>query len=156
MKPTLRALALAAVILSPSAALAVDEHHPADGKKSAAPAKPSGTPPSAGSPDSRAAMQQRMQTMQQQMDRIHKTTDPKERQKLLDEHYRTMMENMKAMRGSGGPMSMGMKMHGDAKGAPHKGADPADRAAHMEQRMEMMHMMMEHMMQREQLRGPAK
>ncbi len=93
-------------------------------------------------------MQDRMKRMQEQMDRIHKTTDPKERQKLLDEHRQTMMENMKAMRG------MGM-MHGDAKGGPMKG-DPTAQAAQMEQRMDMMQMMMEHMMQRESMRAPSK
>lgn len=151
-----RSIAVAALVFSSPAVLAVDEHHPDDAKKAVAPGKPAVKPPVAPPAGDQAGMQQRMQKMQAQMDRIQKTTDPKERQKLLDEHYRTMMENMQAMRGMGGPMMMGM--HGDAKGMSMKGGDPAARSAQMEQRMDMMQMMMEHMMQREQMqmRAPGK
>ncbi len=138
MKQIAHSIAVAAFALSSPAVLAADDHHPAEGKKVAAPAKSAGD---------RASMQDRMKRMQEQMDRIQKTTDPKERQKLLDEHRQTMMENMKTMRGMG--------MHGDAKGGPMKG-DSAAHAAQMEQRMDMMQMMMEHMMQRESMRSPSK
>lgn len=42
-------------------------------------------------------LQADMVMLQQQMDKIFATTDPKERQKLLQEHMQTMQENMKAM-----------------------------------------------------------
>ena len=128
-----------------------DEHHPDEAKKGAVASKPAPKGPGAVAGGDQAGMQQGMKKMQDQMDRIRKTTDPKERQKLLDEHHQTMMENMKAMRGMGGSMMMG----GDQKGGPMKG-ETGGRAGSMEQRMDMMQMMMEHMMQREQMRAPTK
>jgi len=44
------------------------------------------------------------------MEKLRATTDPKERQKLMQEHMQTMQENMKAMRGMGGPMMMEQMM----------------------------------------------
>ena len=54
-----------------------------------------------------AQMQENMKKMQQQMDKIRATTDPKERQKLMDEHTRSMNEGMTMMRGMGRPLIMG-------------------------------------------------
>ena len=54
-----------------------------------------------------AQMQENMKTMQAANGKDPATTDPKERQKLMQEHMQTMQENMKAMRGMGGPMMMG-------------------------------------------------
>ena len=51
-------------------------------------------------------MQENIKKMQQQMDRIHQAKDPKERHELMDEHAKTMQENMQMMRGMGGPMMM--------------------------------------------------
>ena len=105
-------------------------------------------------------MQEKMKAMQAQMERIHKTTDPKERQKLMQAHMQSMQENMKAMRGMGGQMMKGggehagMKM-GDKKGGMKDG-DMMKRHAMMEKRMDMMQMMMEQMMQHEQMQMPAK
>lgn len=137
-------------LLSP-VTFGADEHHPDEAKKGAVASKPASKGLAAVAGGDQAGMQQGMKRMQDQMDRIRKTTDPKERQKLLDEHFQTMMENMKVMRGMGGSMMMG----GDQKGGPMKG-EAGGRAGSMEQRMEMMQMMMEHMMQREQMRAPAK
>jgi hypothetical protein len=107
-------------------------------------------------------MQEKMKAMQVQMDKIGKTTDPEERQKLMLEHTQAMQENMKMMRGMGGPMMMGAG--GD--GSPMKGGkmggmmegDMMQRHAMMEKRMDMMQMMMEQMMQHDQMMGsmPAK
>ena len=100
-------------------------------------------------------MQEKMKAMQGQMDRIRATTDPKERQKLMQEHMQGMQENMKSMRGMGGPMMKsggdhaGMKMDGKKDGM--KGGDMMKHHAMMEQRMDMMQMMMEQMMQRDQM-----
>ena len=55
-----------------------------------------------------AQMQENIKRMQQQMDRIHQAKDPKERHELMDEHSKTMQENMQMMRGMGGPMMMDM------------------------------------------------
>jgi len=87
-------------------------------------------------------MQEKMKAMQVQMDKIGKTTDPEERQKLMLEHTQAMQENMKMMRGMGGMME----------------GDMMQRHAMMEERMDMMQMMMEQMMQHDQMMGsmPAK
>ena len=107
-------------------------------------------------------MQGNMKAMQAQMDTIHKTTDPKERQKLMQAHMQAMQENMKAMRGMGGSMMKGggdhagMKMDGKKGGM--KEGDMMKHHAMMENRMDMMQMMMEQMMQRDHAMGsmPAK
>jgi hypothetical protein len=100
--------------------------------------------------------------MQAQMDKIHKTTDPAERQKLMQAHMQAMQENMKMMRALGGPMMMGGSQHGGMKLGDKKGAmmggDMMQHHEMMEKRMDMMQMMMEQMMQRDQAMGsmPAK
>ena len=99
-------------------------------------------------------MQQNMKKMQQQMEKLRATTDPKERQKLMQEHMQTMQENMKAMRGMGGPMMMGSGQRGGMMMEGKKGSmtegDMMKRHEMMEKRMDMMHMMMEQMMQHDQ------
>ena len=90
-------------------------------------------------------MQEKMKLMQAQMDKIQKATDPKEREKLLKEHMQTMQENMKAMRNMGGPMMMGDKKGGMKEVDKTKRDDMADK------RMDMMQMMMEQMLQRDQV-----
>jgi len=105
-----------------------------------------------------AQMQERMKEMQSQMERIHKTKDPNERRKLMQEHMESMNQGMKMMRGMGGGMTMGMMggqsggmgpgmMRDDGKPA----MDPKQRQDMMEKRMDMMHMMMEQMMQHQQM-----
>ncbi|MDA8257745.1 MAG: hypothetical protein M0Z99_19300 [Betaproteobacteria bacterium] len=107
-------------------------------------------------------MQEKMKAMQAQMDKIHKTTDPAERQKLMQAHMQAMMENMEMMRGMGGPMMMGGGEHGGMKMGDKKGAmmggDMMQHHEMMEKRMDMMQLMMEQMMQRDQAMGsmPAK
>ncbi|MBZ0068983.1 MAG: hypothetical protein K8F26_09220, partial [Thiobacillus sp.] len=56
-----------------------------------------------------AAMQERHKKMQEQMARLGKAKDPKERQKILEEHWKTMHEGMDTMMGRGG-MGHGMMM----------------------------------------------
>ena len=90
-------------------------------------------------------MQEKMKAMQAQMDTIRNTTDPKERQILMQAHMQAMQENMKMMRGMGGPMM------GGQKGGGMMGGDPKQRQEMMEKRMDMMQMMMEQMMQHDQM-----
>ena len=73
-------------------------------------------------------MREEMKAMQGQMDKIRQTTEPQERQKLMQEHMRAMQAGMETMRGMGKHGMSG----GDAK---------------MEGRADMMQMMMEQMMQ---------
>ena len=108
-----------------------------------------------------AATDENMKKMQQQMEKIGTTTDPKERQKLMQVHMQTMQENMKAMRAMGDPMAMDDKkgggkmggMMGGKKGATKDG-DMKDRQEMTEKRMDMMQMMMEQMMKRDQAMQP--
>jgi hypothetical protein len=101
-------------------------------------------------------MQERMKKMQEQMDRIHQAKDAKERQKLMQEHMQTMQEQKKDMRAMGGGMMMGM-MGERGRGTPgSSGQDPAAREKMMQDRMDMMQMMMEHMMDQMQMQAPVK
>ncbi len=155
MKPIATAAALAVALVLTGATLAQEK--PA-AKPPAAQPGPRG--PGMGMPMSeqdRTQMQERMQLMQQQMNRLHKTTDPAERQKLLDEHYKLMEAQMATMRGMGGGGMMGGGMMGQGgqgmmgpggapkSGAPGKPPTPDQRMRMMEDRMDMMQMMMEQM-----------
>ncbi len=107
-------------------------------------------------------MQGPMHDMQALMDRIHKTEDPQERQRLMREHMQSMQQGMMMM----GQM---MRAQGDA---PAQGRECAqgdtecrmqrmqDQQQMMGQRMGMMQMMMEQMMgqmmQRDAEKPPAK
>jgi len=70
-------------------------------------------------------MQQQMEKMQELMDKIHATTNPAERQKLMQEHMQAMREGMKMMEGMRGGMKMGM-MGGGKKKSPATGAAGSD------------------------------
>jgi len=97
--------------------------------------------------------QENMKLMQQQMDKIATTTEPKERQQLMKAHMQTMQENMKSMRGMGGPMmkgGMGMGPGMMEKKGGMKDGDMNKRQEMTEKRMDMMQMMMEQMMQHDQ------
>ncbi len=84
-------------------------------------------------------LQAHMRQMQQQMQRIHATTDPSGRQRLMQEHYQSMQQGMAMMRGTeqqpgcgmmghpmmGGRMMGGPHMHGRMMG-PMRGWNPGD------------------------------
>lgn len=95
--------------------------------------------------------QRRMNTMHKQMDRIHQTQNPKERQRLLEEHWKTMDEQMAGMRDMEGMMGGMMGgMHGQRGDRGHGSMhmmDPDQRDTYMQDRMDMQQMMMEQMMQ---------
>ncbi len=134
----------------------------ASAQEKAAPAKPA-MPMGMNMDKQLPQMQDNMKKMQQQMEKIRATTDPKERQKLMQAHMQAMQENMKAMRGMGGPMMMGGGEHGgmmkqDMNGDMKDGMKNGDLMKHrdmMEKRMDMMQMMMEQMVQRDQMMQPA-
>lgn len=46
-------------------------------------------------------MQAHMKTMQDQMQKMQQTTDPKERQRMMQDHWTAMQEGMKMMHGTG-------------------------------------------------------
>ena len=104
------------------------------------------------------AMQERYKKMQEQMEKVRQAKDPKERQKLLQEHWQTMHDGMGMMGGMGmGPRGGGMGMGYGPRGCP-AGATPeatACRQNMMERRMDMMQMMMDQMMEHQGQSTPA-
>ncbi|MCK9382459.1 MAG: hypothetical protein M0P95_15525 [Sulfuritalea sp.] len=89
-------------------------------------------------------MQENMKKMQQQMEQFRATTDPAERQKLMQAHMQTMQENMQTMHGMDGAMMKGDKKHGMA------GSAMMQHHAMTEKRLDMMQTMMEQLMQHQQ------
>ena len=106
----------------------------------------------------RPRMQANIEKMHQQMEKIATTTDPKERQKLLQEHMQTMQENMKMMRDMGKPAMSGEGSPGGMAIGEKKGGmqndDAMKRQEMTETRMDMMQMMMEQMMKRDEAMKP--
>lgn len=111
------------------------------------------TPQSQDNPQMRMQMQQsqqmerRMQAMRALMERIQNTEDPEERQRLMDEHAKSMQQGM---------MMMGDMMRGQAQGGQCAANDTACGMQRMQgqqdmmrQHMGMMQQMMGQMMQRE-------
>ena len=160
MKNTILAAALSAVVLSSMPALA----QPASG------AQANLEPPNVQEFDKRMAQaQENMKKMQEQMDKINQTQDPEARQKLLQEHWATMQNNMQLMHGMWGPgggmgccmggpgMGPGMTM-GPMMGWGHMGSyystltpeQQRQRQYMMDQYMPMQQMMMDHMMRHQQ------
>lgn len=123
-----------------------EAHHP-DGKNTAAMEKPA-------MPDAAMPMHEEMQRMKSQMAEINRTTDPAQREKLLQEHMKSMGEMMKMMqeKHAENPM-MGkagmMKGHQNSEmTASEDSSMPMMKCMQtMGQRMDMMEMMMDQMMQ---------
>lgn len=114
-----------------------------------------------------AQVQENMRAMQEQMDRIRQTEDPQARQKLLQDHWTTMQNNMQMMHGMWAPGMMGCcggapmmgqgRMGGRMMGGPMWGdyrrltpEQLKQRQFMMEQYMPMQQMMMDHMMRHQQ------
>jgi hypothetical protein len=116
---------------------------------------PDATPSHAAPATDMAKMQEQMRTMEEQMQRLRNTTDPAERKKLMDEHMELMQEHMTLMRSMGGPMMGGGMMGGEkgpgmmGQGGPPKSGAPAavpdERMRRMEERVDMIQLMMEQM-----------
>ncbi len=68
-----------------------------------------------------AQIQENIKAMQAQMDKIRQTQDPQERQKLLQDHWVTMQNNMGMMQGMWGQGMMGCCGAGNAPGGWHMG-----------------------------------
>jgi len=138
---TVLAACLAFALSSASAQVTKDEHashHPDD-----KPATASGAPAPAGDAQDAATMQKmqaNMKTMRELMTKIQTTTDPAARRSLMQQHLQLMHTQMQLMHGMG-PMSgqCGAMMGGETT-TPHP---------MMQDRMNMMQMMMDQMMQRE-------
>ncbi|VWC92515.1 hypothetical protein BCO18430_03346 [Burkholderia contaminans] len=143
-------------LLGVANAQANDAHHPDATAQKSAPAPKATAPNQAAQSTERFENARRqMQRMLAEMDEIRQTKDPAERQRLMDEHWRTMQETFQAMRGMGGPTMMGMMgpqgMGGGSSQTQSgkRGMGMVDRMDMMEKRMDMMQMMMEQMMQQQ-------
>ncbi|HET8697355.1 MAG TPA: hypothetical protein VFO94_07720 [Gammaproteobacteria bacterium] len=144
--PLLYAAAIAAAMLT----------QPALAQQPASPAPQ--TAPAPSEVDAQVAKMQALMTqMNDQMSKLAQTTDPTERQKLMQEHWTTMQSAMTLMQdawggGKGGPM-MGPMMHWN----DFSKMTPEQRAQHqymMERWMPMQQMMMGHMMQHQGMMQP--
>ena len=93
--------------LCASPAMAAEEHHP---DQKSAPAKDAGM--------QMRMMQDNMLKMHEQMHKIMQATDPKERERLMQEHRSMMQEHMKMMSGMKGTGMTRGKGKGGAMGAP--------------------------------------
>lgn len=133
------------------------------------------TPPNPAEFDKQMSqIQTHMQQMQAQMEKIRKTQDPQERQRLLQDHWGSMQAAMSTMEGMWGPngcfggagmMGCGHMMGGNMMGWDHmrgyySGLTPEQtkqRQYMMDRYMPMQQMMMDHMMwhQRWQSTPPA-
>lgn len=113
-------------------------------------------------------VQEHIKKMHEQMDKISKTQDPQERQRLLQEHWVTMQSGMGMMRGMWGPGMMGGYGRGHMMGGPMMGGGHMgwggmrdyyskltpeqikQRQYMMDNYMGMQQQMMDHMMQHQQ------
>jgi len=152
---------LASLLAAPVVQAADEEdhaaHHPGADQSEAAPVQ-----------DGKAAtmrmekMQERMKKMQEQMEKIHSAKNPQERKKLMQEHMQSMQEGMKMMGRMGGGMKGGdmmakakkdqgesmMEDGGGDKGGM-MGGMMMKKHKKMEDRMDMLQMMMEQLIEHE-------
>ena len=129
-------LMLSALAMQP--VLADEAHHP--DKKTGAPAPAAAAAPAADQAIQK--MQANTKRMQGQLEQIAKSKDPKQRQKLMQEHMQTMQENMMAGKSMmGGKMDCPMMKDG-MMGQGGMGPEAMmERMQKMEKRMEMMEQM---------------
>ena len=93
-------------------------------------------------------MQGRMQMMQEQMESIHATNDPEERQRLMQEHMASMHANMQMMTSMMTQRMSAMEMQSCAEDDAQCRLNRIEGRQHaMNESMGMMQMMMEQMMQ---------
>lgn len=69
-----------------------------------------------------AQIQENIKTMQAQMDKVRQTQDPQERQKLLQDHWVTMQNNMRLMQSMWGQGMMGCCGASNTSGGWHMGS----------------------------------
>ncbi|MBF5008692.1 hypothetical protein [Burkholderia pseudomultivorans] len=159
MKARIATCVVSALLLVTANTYANEAHHPeAAPQKSATVSKKVVPGQSDQSAERFENARRQMQKMLAQMDAIRETKDPAERQRLMDEHMRTMQDAIQSMHAMGGPMMMnmmgpqGMGGGGSEAQSGNRGSMGA-RMDMMEKRMDMMQMMMEQMLQQQM---PAK
>lgn len=110
LKTRFIAASIALALAAP--AMAEDAHHPEEKQQKPPAAKPvpKAAPKCGAGMANMAPMRDNMKRMQDEMARIRASTDPKEKERLIEEHFKTMeqsMSMMQAMMGSGMGMGSG-------------------------------------------------
>ena len=144
MKKLLISSAVAVLFMGASGVHADDAHHPDQTGRTGKVAAPA----SADGEKVTQKMQENEKKMRARLDKLRKTKDPEERQKLMMEYMQTMHENMMLGRSMMHGMMDCTMMKGGMMGEGEAGASPdamMDRMNRMEKRMDMMQMMMEQM-----------
>lgn len=146
MRNSTLAVVMTALTLASPVAWAVDEHHPDQKPAATAPTPPRNTEQAV------QQMKQNTDKLRAQMDKILKTKDPAERQKLMQEHMQTLREGMVATAGAmgGGPEGGAGMMGGGMMDCSMMGGGATSdaltgRLNQMEKRLDMMQMMLEQM-----------
>ena len=109
MKKSLLIAVLATLPLSLPLAWANEAHHPDQDKK------PAAATPDMDKPMQMGKMQDNMLRMHEQMHKIMQAKDPKERERLKQEHSKMMQDNMHMMRSMKGSETGQGKMGGGMK-----------------------------------------
>ena len=144
MKKLLISSVAAVLFMGASGVYADDAHHPDQQGRTGKVAVPA----SADDEQVTQKMQENEKKMRARLDKLRKTKDPEERQKLMMEYMQTMHENMMLGRSMMHGMMDCTMMKGGMMGEGEAGASPdamMDRMNRMEKRMDMMQMMMEQM-----------
>lgn len=95
-------------------------------------------------------MEAHLKEMEALMEKMHQTKDPKERQRLMQEHRKEMQALHTQMRSTRDEMRMGMMGGGMRGGGPMPEGEKM-RQHLIEKRLDMMDMMMDMMMEREEM-----
>lgn len=169
MKKLLIGSVVAVLCMGASVVYADDTHHPEQGSapaskpapgKTVLPKQPAATDKSMSSAGGNSVAdaqmgkaQERMKQAQALMAKLREAKDPAERRRLMQQHTQAMRDTMGMMRdmkmdmmGSGMGMAMMSKDHG-----PAKSGGMMDMHQMMEERMGMMQMMMEQMLERQEV-----
>ena len=158
MKTKIALLMMSAALVTAANVQANDAHHPASATQGSASAPKTAAKQSASTAKSTERFEEarkQMQKMMAQMDQIRQTKDPAVRERLMEEHMRTMQDTMQSMHAMGGPMMMDMMGSQGMGGVTSnvqsgkRGSGVNERMDMMEKRMDMMQMMMEQMLQQQ-------
>lgn len=95
-------------------------------------------------------MEMHLKDMEALMDKLHKTKNPSERERLLKEHRKEMQELMHGMKSSRDDMVMGMMSGGARRGEPMPEGEKR-RQYLIEKRLDMMDNAMDMMMRRDEM-----
>jgi hypothetical protein len=131
MKARALIIACVALLIAPAARAQTDEQdHAAHHPQAAQPAEKGATSDrtAQGQADVARRVQENMQKMNELMARSQQTTDPAERQRVLDQHLQAMREQMQLLRQQRQSMGQGMMAGGMMMGQGGPGTTGQDRA----------------------------